>query len=84
MAEGKRTRRTREEMIKDLEAKIVAEEKASKAKIKKLQDKLDALKNPPKKKLTKAQKQKKVNDAIKAAKMSPEAIAEKLGLNVEL
>lgn len=84
MAEAtKRVRRSREELIKDLESKIAKEKKDSEDKIKKLQDKIDRLKNPPKRKLTKAEKQKKVNEAIKAAKMSPEAVAEKLGLNVD-
>lgn len=56
--EKKRVRRSKEELIADLEAKIEEEKKASKARIKKMEDKIKELKNPPKKKLTAAQKKK--------------------------
>lgn len=84
MAEAtKRVRRSKEQLIKDLEAQVEKENKAHEARIQKLKEKVELLKNPPKKKLTKTEKMKKINAAIKAAKLSPEEIVKKLGLDVE-
>ena len=83
MAEEKTTRkrRTTAELIEAVQEKIKAENKRHEETLKKLNGELEKLKET---KLTKAQKQKRVNDAIKAKGLTPEEIAKKLGLDVEL
>lgn len=75
-----RKRRTREELIAATEEKIAAENKRHSEAIKKLNEELEKLKGNT---LTKAQKQKMLNEAIKEAGLSPEEMAKKLGLKMK-
>lgn len=56
--EKKRVRRSREALIAELKEKIEKEKKDSKARIKKMEDKIKELENPPKRKLSATQKKK--------------------------
>lgn len=82
MAEEKTTRkrRTREELIQATQDKIAAENKRHEETLKKLNEELEKLKGTT---LTKAQKQKKLNEALKSSDLTPEEIAKKLGLKVQ-
>lgn len=81
MAEGtKRTRRTKEEMIKAVKAKVEAENKRHIDALCKLNNELERLEGSG---LTKLQKQKIVNDAIKKSGLTPEELAKKLKLDVK-
>lgn len=73
-----RNRRTKEEIIADLEAKIAKHEEQ----IGDLEAKIEAIKNP-KPRITAAEKMKRIVDKAKAAKMSPEEIADKLGISMD-
>lgn len=76
-----RKRRTVEERAQAIEEKIQAENERHQEALAKLKDELKRITTP---KLTKAQKHKKVLDAIKDLKMSPEELIEKLNLDLEL
>lgn len=82
MAEEKTTRkrRTREELIAATEEKIKAENKRHEETLKKLNEELEKLKGTT---LSKAQKQKMLNEAIKKAGLTPEEQAKKLGLKMD-
>lgn len=82
MAEEKTTRkrRTREELIAATEEKIKAENQRHEETLKKLNEELEKLKGTT---LSKAQKQKMLNAAIKSSDLTPEEIAKKLGLKVQ-
>ena len=75
---AERIRRSKEEILAEIEKKIKAHQDA----ISKLEARKESILNP-KRKLTKAQKIKVLIDQAKEAGMSPEEIAEKLGLTIE-
>lgn len=75
----KRVRRSPEEIVAEIDDKIVAHKDA----IKKLEQRKAEVLAPKKPRMTKAQKMKVVIDKAKAAGMSPEEIAEKLGVSFE-
>lgn len=75
----KRVRRSPEEIAAEIDDKIVAHKDA----IKKLEQRKAEVLAPKKPRMTKAQKMKVVIDKAKAAGMSPEEIAEKLGVSFE-
>ena len=71
----KRVRRSPEEIAAEIDVKIAAHKDA----IKKLEQRKAEVLAPKKPRMTKAQKMKVVIDKAKAAGMSPEEIAEKIG-----
>lgn len=75
-----RKRRTREELIAATQEKIAAENKRHSEAIKKLNEELEKLKGNT---LTKAQKQKKLIEAIRGAELAPEEMAKKLGFKID-
>ena len=75
----KRIRRSPEEIAADIDVKIAAHKDA----IKKLEQRKAEVLAPKKPRMTKAQKMKMVIDKAKQAGMSPEEIAEKLGVSFE-
>lgn len=75
----KRVRRSPEEIAAEIDDKIAAHKDA----IKKLEQRKAEVLAPKKPRMTKAQKMKVVIDKAKAAGMSPEEIAEKLGVSFE-
>lgn len=75
-----RKRRTREELIQATQDKIETENKRHEETLKKLNEELEKLKGTT---LSKAQKQKMLNAAIKSSDLTPEEIAKKLGLKMD-
>lgn len=75
----KRVRRSPEEIAAEIDVKIAAHKDA----IKKLEQRKAEVLAPKKPRMTKAQKLKRVMDKAKEAGMSPEEIAEKLGVTFE-
>jgi len=73
---GKRTKRTKEEMVADVEKKI----EGHKAAIAKLEQRKHDILNP-KPRISKQAAMKQVLEKAKKAGMTPEEIAEKLGLS---
>lgn len=73
-----RNRRSKEEIIAEYEAKIEKLEEQIEA----IEAKIEAVKNP-KPRLSAAAKMQRIVDRAKAAKMSPEEIAEKLGISMD-
>jgi len=75
----KRVRRSPEEIVAEIDVKITAHKDA----IKKLEQRKAEVLAPKKPRMTKAQKMKMVIEKAKQAGMSPEEIAEKLGVTFE-
>ena len=75
----KRVRRSPEEIAAEIDVKIAAHKDA----IKKLEQRKAEVLAPKKPRMSKAQKMKMVIDKAKQAGMSPEEIAEKLGVSFE-
>jgi hypothetical protein len=71
-------RRSAKERVAEIDAKIAAHQEA----IEKLQEKRDAILNP-KPRLSKTAKMKAILDVAKKSGMTPEEIAEKLGVEIE-
>lgn len=74
----KRTRRSPEELVAEIDNKIAAHEEA----VKKLKKRKADILNP-KPRLSKAQKMKRVIDKAKESGMTIDEIAEKLGVSLE-